>query len=81
MAAKEKSKDGIHIDKKTIIGITAVLMVMWILAGVLTRLVPRGEYSTFTDPETGKTSITTDSVYEPMEGYDMPVSPRPVIRA
>ena len=73
MAAKEKSKDGIHIDKKTIIGITAVLMVMWILAGVLTRLVPRGEYSTFTDPETGKTEITTESVYAPLEGYDMPV--------
>ncbi|MBQ9507167.1 MAG: YfcC family protein [Clostridia bacterium] len=73
MAAKEKSKDGIHIDKKTIIGITAVLIVMWILAGVLTRLVPRGEYSTFTDPETGKTEITTESVYAPLEGYDMPV--------
>ena len=72
-AVAEKKSDGIHIDKKTIIGITAVLLVMWILAGVLTRIVPRGEYSTLTDQDTGKTSITSDSVYTPLEEYDMPV--------
>lgn len=71
--AAEKKKDGIQINKKTMIGITAVLLVMWVLAGVLTRVVPRGEYSTFTDIETGKTAITTDSVYTPLEDYSVPL--------
>ena len=73
MAASEKQKDGLQIDKKTIISITAILLAVWILAGVLTHVVPRGEYSTVTDPETGKTSITTESVYAPLEDYKMPI--------
>jgi len=70
---KEKSKDGIHIDKKTIISITAILLAVWIVAGALTHIVPRGEYSTFVDPESGKASITTESIYAPLEDYSIPV--------
>ena len=73
--AQEKAQpgDGIQINKKTILGITAILLVMWILAGVLTHIVPRGEYTTFTDAETGKASITTESEYAPLEDYSMPL--------
>lgn len=67
------SKDGLHIDKKTIISITAVLLVMWALAGILTRVVPRGEYTSFTDPDTGNASITSESEYAPLDDYTMPV--------
>lgn len=71
--APAQQNDGIQINKKTILGITAILLVMWILAGVLTHIVPRGEYTTFTDPETGKASITTESEYAPLEDYSMPL--------
>ena len=71
--SKAASKDGLHIDKKTILSITAILLAVWIVAGVLTHIVPRGEYTQFTDPETGKSSITTESVYEPLGDYKMPL--------
>jgi uncharacterized ion transporter superfamily protein YfcC len=71
--APEKSKDGIQINKKTILSITAILLAVWILAGVLTHVVPRGEYSTFTDEATGKTSITAESEYTPLDDYTMPI--------
>ena len=71
--ATEKSKDGIQINKKTIVSITVILLAVWILAGVLTRVVPRGEYSTFTDEATGKTGITADSEYTPLDDYTMPL--------
>ena len=74
MAQNEKApSDGIRIDKKTIISITAILLAVWVLAGVLTHIVPRGEYNTFIDPDTGNASITEESVYEPLDGYSMPV--------
>lgn len=40
----EKKGTGIQIDKKTVFGITALLLVIMLLAGVLTQVVPRGEY-------------------------------------
>ena len=69
----EKKQEGLHIDKKTIISITAILLAVWVLAGVLTHIVPRGEYTTFTDGETGKQEITPDSVYQPLDGDPLPV--------
>lgn len=68
-----KKSDGLHIDKKTIISITAILLAVYIFAGVLTQIMPRGEYNTFVDEKTGKASITTESVYSPLEDYTMPV--------
>ena len=40
----EKKGTGIQIDKKTVFGITALLLVIMLLAGVLTQVLPRGEY-------------------------------------
>ncbi len=68
-----KKSDGLHIDKKTIISITAILLVVYILAGVLTQILPRGEYNTFIDESTGKASITTESEYSSLEDYTMPL--------
>ncbi len=70
---EKKKTDGLHIDKKTIISITAILLVVYILAGALTRILPRGEYNTFLDEETGKMSITQESEYQPLEDYKMPL--------
>lgn len=69
----KKKTDGLHIDKKTIISITAILLAVYILAGALTRILPRGEYNTFLDEETGKYSITQESEYQPLEDYTMPL--------
>lgn len=73
MAEEKKNNEGLQINKKTVIGITAVLLAVWILAGVLTQVVPRGEFTTVYDTETGKEEITTDSVYVPIEDYRIPV--------
>ena len=70
---EKKKTDGLHIDKKTIISITAILLAVYILAGALTRILPRGEYNTFLDEETGKYSITQESEYQPLEDYTMPL--------
>lgn len=73
MAEEKKNNEGLQINKKTVIGITAVLLAVWILAGVLTQVVPRGEFTTVYDTETGKEEIATDSVYVPIEDYRIPV--------
>ncbi len=70
---EKKKSDGLHIDKKTIISITAILLAVYIFAGVLTQIMPRGEYNTFIDAETGKASITTESTYNSLEDYTMPL--------
>lgn len=66
-----EKKDGLSIDKKTIFSIIAILLTVYILAGVLTQVVPRGEYNTFIDETTGNAAITTESVYTPIEGYSL----------
>lgn len=70
---ENKKSDGLHIDKKTIISITAILLAVYIFAGILTQVMPRGEYNTFVDENTGKASITTESTYTPLEDYTMPL--------
>lgn len=69
----KKSTDGLQIDKKTVIGITAILLAVYILVGALTYIIPRGEYNTFIDEKTGNASITSESVYTPLEDFKMPV--------
>ena len=71
--AEEKKNEGLQLNKKTVIGITAVLLAVWILAGVLTQIIPRGEFTTLVDPETGKREITAESVYMPLENERMPI--------
>ena len=70
---KQKKNEGLQLNKKTVIGITAVLLAVWVLAGVLTQIVPRGEYTTIVDTDTGKAEITEDSVYVPIDDYRIPV--------
>lgn len=70
---EQKKQEGLHIDKKTAISITAILLVVYIFVGVLTHIVPRGEYNTFIDETTGNPSITEESVYTPLDNYTMPV--------
>ena len=70
---EKKKSDGLHIDKKTIISITAILLAVYIFAGILTQVMPRGEYNTFVDENTGKASITTESTYTPLDDYTMPL--------
>ncbi len=70
---QKKKTDGLHIDKKTIISITAILLVVYILAGALTRILPRGEYNMFLDEDSGKMAITQESEYQPLEDYTMPL--------
>lgn len=70
---ENKKTDGLHIDKKTIISITAILLAVYIFAGALTRILPRGEYNMFLDEETGKASITQESEYQPLRDYTMPL--------
>ena len=70
---EKKKTDGLHIDKKTIVSITAILLVVYILAGALTRILPRGEYNMFIDEDSGKASITQESEYQPLEDYTMPL--------
>ena len=55
---KQTGGEGLQLNKKTIIGITAVLLAVWILAGILTQVVPRGEYTT---------------LYLPIEDYRIPI--------
>lgn len=43
-ASVEPQESGLHLNKKTIIGICALLMGIMIFAGVLTQVMPRGEY-------------------------------------
>ena len=73
MAEEKKNNEGLQINKKTVVGITAVLLAVWILAGVLTQIVPRGRFTTAMDPETGREEITSYSVYQPVEDYRMPL--------
>lgn len=72
-AAAKKSSEGLRVDKKTAVSITVILLAVYIFVGVLTHIVPRGEYNTFIDAETGNASITAESEYHPLDDYKMPV--------
>ncbi len=54
MPEKEKNvsgqdNTGLHLNKKTILGLCAILAVIMVFAGVLTQFVPRGEYYFYPD--------------------------------
>lgn len=57
----EKSTGGLKIGAKTFISTLAILFAIMLLAGVLTRILPMGEYTRVTDEATGAQSIVTDS--------------------
>ena len=43
----EKAESGLHLNKKSIIGICVLLAVIMAFAGVLTQVLPRGEYYSY----------------------------------
>lgn len=45
----EEKNTGLHLNKKTILGLCAILVVIMVFAGVLTQIVPRGEYCFYPD--------------------------------
>ena len=53
MSEQEKknapAEQGLHIDKKTILMITGIILAILLLVGMLTQIVPRGEYQTAPD--------------------------------
>ena len=72
MAEKEKNgeQSGLHLNKKTILGLLVILSAILIFAGVITQVVPRGEYYSYPDStyrlKDGSvfTFAAADSVYE-----------------
>ena len=46
---ENKKNQGLKIDKKTLIGITVLLIGIIVFAGVLTQIVPTGVYDTASD--------------------------------
>ena len=65
--ASQKYSDGLAIDKKTVRSILGVLVGVLLLVGVLTQIVPAGEYKI---DENG--SIINDT-YTPVEDYRIPI--------
>lgn len=65
-AAKSYS-DGLEIDKKTIKSILAVLLGVLVLVGVMTQVVPAGEY------QTDAAGSIIDGTYTPVEDYKIPI--------
>ena len=49
MENKENDSVGIKLNKKTLIGVTALLFAIMIFAGALTKIIPAGEFDTTAD--------------------------------
>ncbi len=60
--AEKQQAQGLKIDKKTVISITALLFVIMIFAGVLTQIIPRGVFQT--DAE----GMVVEGTYSRFEG-------------
>ncbi len=69
MSEKETQKDseGLNIDKKTLLGIAGLLLVILILVGALTQILPRGEFRL---DENGSVIAGT---YTENEEYKLPI--------
>ncbi len=71
----EKKGTGIQIDKKTVFGITALLIVIMLFAGVLTQIVPRGEY------QMDESGMVINGTYTQFEGDEGKMPWRKIILA
>ena len=68
---ENESKDlGLSLNKKTVGAISAVLVIILIFIGVLTQILPRGEYQTVV--QDGHTVIV-DGTYTETPDYKMPI--------
>lgn len=66
-AKQPAQSEGLNIDKKTILSILAVLAVILVFVGILTQVVPRGEY------QTDVNGSIIDGTYTAIDDYRMPV--------
>lgn len=66
-AAPKKEDAGLKLDPKTMIGITVLLALVIVAAGIMTQVVPRGEYRL---DEAGQ---IVNGTYAPIDDYKMPI--------
>lgn len=66
-AKQPAQSEGLNIDKKTILSILAVLAVILVFVGILTQVVPRGEY------QTDANGSIVDGTYTAIDDYRMPI--------
>ena len=64
---QQTAGDGLSINKKTVVSILLVLTAVLVFVGILTQVVPRGEYSI------DENGAIIDGTYEQIEDYKMPV--------
>lgn len=62
-----KQSEGLHIDKKTILSIVAVLLGVVVLVGILTQTVPAGEY------QLDDNGSIIDGTYSSLDDYKLPL--------
>ena len=67
MHEKHKKKAGLHISSKTVYGIAGILVAILFLAGMLTQVLPRGQFDL---DENGSVIAGT---YQEMPDYKLPI--------
>jgi len=63
----QKKAEGLNIDKKTLLGIAALLLIILIIVGALTQIVPRGEF------QVDKNGSVIAGTYTLNEDYKLPL--------
>lgn len=66
-AKPQKSSEGLAIDKKTVVSILCVLAAVLVFVGILTQVVPRGEYLIDAD------GSIIDGTYTEISDYKLPI--------
>ena len=70
MSNEENKALGISLDKKTVIAISVALVLIMALVGVMTQILPRGEYQVI--EKDGYEQIV-DGTYTELKDYKMPI--------
>ncbi len=70
VSSTESKELGISLDKKTVIAIISALVIIMAFVGVLTQVLPRGEYDVIV--ENGYEQIV-DGTYKELNDYKMPI--------
>ncbi len=63
----ENRSEGLNIDKKTVAGIMCILVVVLVVVGILTQVIPRGEY------QIDENGSIIDGTYEQIDDYRLPI--------
>ena len=64
MSEKEKKAEGLNIDKKTIFGIAALLLIILVFVGALTQFLPRGKFQLDENGSVIAGTYTVDEEYK-----------------